>query len=466
MALVNRAWSEWALDLKWRTSWVPLKSLVSLLGSMEKVRLGKVPLFTLDPIEAEASAKFLRRSRAVTRVTFHNGFGLEPSSVDRVQDLIHQHGSIFSNRLTHARILLEIDTVDTARLVLAPSLRDIDIKFGWPRPPHETIISFTKSIFSTAAENLRSVATLVEWTKQEEVDVERVESFVVPPIWEALTSIPNLRHVYFQGCPLNNSAPVPGKRLLRGHTLPPMALETLGILGIGRKIPATTALAIAATPMPNLLRFETPETCLGTPEATLILTHLRTNSPRLEILTLCLEQDLDSTVLWNCLSFVDLRQLLLTCKGANRVTEADWSRIMMISPALPNLRELTLKQSSRNSWEVPFTVSSFIGFANRASNLESLTLPLNAMKFGSTPFLGQPRQLRNLQRLFLVVYIPESACGRFAQLVSSMCPNLQDLNVVGISWNGQVMKGLTQMVWDRIRNQVSTGQRRRLGQAF
>lgn len=39
VALVNRSWSEWALDLKWRTGWVPFKALVSLLGTLDLIRL-------------------------------------------------------------------------------------------------------------------------------------------------------------------------------------------------------------------------------------------------------------------------------------------------------------------------------------------------------------------------------------------------------------------------------------------
>ncbi|KAG8917104.1 hypothetical protein FRC00_014033, partial [Tulasnella sp. 408] len=39
VALVNQTWSEWALDLKWRTAWVPLEALVSILGALGTIRL-------------------------------------------------------------------------------------------------------------------------------------------------------------------------------------------------------------------------------------------------------------------------------------------------------------------------------------------------------------------------------------------------------------------------------------------
>lgn len=41
IALVNQTWSEWALDLKWKTAWVPFKALVSILGTLQPIRFNK-----------------------------------------------------------------------------------------------------------------------------------------------------------------------------------------------------------------------------------------------------------------------------------------------------------------------------------------------------------------------------------------------------------------------------------------
>ncbi|KAG9046912.1 hypothetical protein FS837_003417 [Tulasnella sp. UAMH 9824] len=455
VALVNHTWSEWALDLKWRTAWVPLKALVSILGALDTIRLNKHLLYTLGPITPDAAARFDQRSRAVTRLTFQNRFGLEPSSLERVQELLRQQGPLFLDRLTHVYILLEEHTKDTAHLLLAPSLRDVEIRFGWPRPPPTTAISFTNSLISVAAQHLCSITTVVEWPK--DADLANSDgSDVASPLWETLTAAPSLRHLYLLGYPING--PLPAKWFLPSHTFSSTSLESITLVGIGRNIPTSLALSIAATRMPNLLRFETPETCVRTQDAILLLRHLKSTSLQLEVLTLCLEEDLEDTIMRDCLSFRNLKNLSLTCKGNNNLTETEWSRIMRSSPALPTLQTFSLKQSSRHSWEVPLTVSSFFALAGRASNLESLTLPLNASKYGSTIFLSRPRSFYSLTHLSLVVHIHESACNQFAHLIASMCPKAQELHVVGVTWNGQLMKGLTQMVWDHLSAQsVSIG---------
>ncbi|KIO22411.1 hypothetical protein M407DRAFT_28058 [Tulasnella calospora MUT 4182] len=458
VALVNQTWSEWALDLKWRTAWVPLKALVSILGSLDTITLNKHLLYTLGPVIPSALARFYHRSRAVTRLTFQNRFGLEPSSLERIEELSRRQGPIFSDRLAQVYILLEEHTKDTAHLLLAPSLRDVEIRFGWPRPPPTTAISFTNSLISVAAEHLYSITTVVEWPKDTDLTGGGAGSYVASPLWETLTAAPGLRHLYLIGYPVNNFGSLPAKRFSPNHTFSSISLENLTLVGIGRSIPTSLALSIAATHMPNLLRLETPETCLGTQDAVIILQHLKSTALQLEVLTLCLEQDLEDSILRDCLSFRNLRNLSLTCKGNNNLTETEWSRIMRSSPALPTLQTFSLKQSSRNSWEVPLTVSSLFALASRAPDLESLTLPLNANKFGSTVFLSRPRSFYSLRHLSLVVYIPESACNQFAHLIASMCPNAQELHVVGVTWNGQIMKGLTQMVLNHMSAQhVSTG---------
>ncbi|KAG8889801.1 hypothetical protein FRC00_014408, partial [Tulasnella sp. 408] len=415
-------------------------------------------LYTLGPVTPDAAARFDQRSRAVTKLTFQNRFGLEPSSLERVQELFRRQGPRFLDRLTHVYILLEEHTKDTAHLLLAPSLRDVEIRFGWPRPPPTTAISFTNSLISVAAQHLYSITTVVEWPKDADLASSDAGSYVASPLWETLTAAPSLRHIYLLGYPINNSGSLPMKRFPSNHTFSSISLQSITLVGIGRNIPASLALSIAATRMPNLLRFETPETCMPTQDATILLRRLKSTSLQLEVLTLCLEHDLEDSVLRDCLSFRNLRNLSITCKGSNNLTETEWSRIMRSSPALPTLQTFSLKQSSRHSWEVPLTVSSLFALAGRASNLESLTLPLNATKFGSTAFLSRPRSFYSLRQLSLVVYIPESACNQFAHLIASMCPKAQELHVVGVTWNGQIMKGLTQMVWDHLSAQsISTG---------
>ncbi|KAG8950878.1 hypothetical protein FRC04_007110 [Tulasnella sp. 424] len=451
IALVNQTWSEWALDLKWKTAWVPFKALVSILGTLQPIRFNKHLLYTLGPIVSTASALFYRRSRAVTRLTFRNGFGLESSSLERVKELSLQQGAIFSDRLAHVYIMLEEQTTDTGHLILAPSLRDIAIEFGWPRPPPPTTITFTNSLLSVAAGNLHSIATVFEWPHDADNQDENAESYVASPLWEALTSAPGLRHVYLLGHSPNDYASLSVPRFPRNRTFSAMDLESLTLVGVRSSIPTSIALSIAATHMPNLLRFETPDTCMGTQEASIILRHLRSTSLRLEALTLCLEQNLEETILEDCLSFERLRSLSLTCKGANSVTEAEWSRITRSSPALSTLRTFSLKQSSRHSWEVPLNVSSLFTFC-RATELESLTLSLNAMAFSSSVYLGR-HPFHSLRHLSLVVHIPESVCDQFAWFIASMCPNVQSLHVMGVTWNGQIIRGLTQMVWGRISDQ-------------
>ncbi|KAG8895475.1 hypothetical protein FRC01_012343 [Tulasnella sp. 417] len=317
-------------------------------------------------------------------------------------------------------------------------------------------MSFANSLISVAAEHLDSITTVVEWPKDSDLASADEGSYVASPLWETLTAVPNLHHLYLIGHPVNNPVPLPVKRFSFNHTFSSISLESLTLVGIGRSIPTSLALSVAATYMPNLLRLETPKTCVGTQDAVIMLRHLKSTSLKLEVLTLSLEQDLEDSILQDCLSFKSLRNLSLTCKGNNNLTEAEWSRIMRSSPSLPTLQTFSLKQSSRHSWDVPLTVSSLFALASRTPHLESLTLALNATKFGSTVFLSRPRSFHSLRQLSLVVYIPESACNQFTHLIASMCPKVQELHVVGVTWNGQIMKGLTQMVWDHVSAQTGS----------